>query len=275
MSNKSFKVASIALLIAGIISGCSSSVTPSTASISGSTNFSDSNLVTRISENVTQSKQDSNHFYIDAGKGQITGASLTVKLNLGNGGFNTKAIANGAGAKITSDITSFDVALIDSASSPNNIPATPAGFGTVTKTIATAGVASADGTPRTLGSGNIYTTITFTNVPESTNKYWVAVAAKAGAVNITNLAGTLTNTTEPGAMTAGKYYVSTTGGGATAGSMIVTRSVLSGRALYQVESTTDLAVALTLADATTGATIGSVVTVNDGTTDITGGVTAN
>lgn len=265
------------MILLSVVGACSSNVTPMAVAVNGNTSFADSNLVTRISQNVTQSKQDPNHFYIDAGKGQVTGASLTVKLNLGNGGFATKASSSGAPAKVIGDIASFDVALIDSSTSPVAMPATPTAAGNITKTV-TAGTAPVNGplattgsvgtgaTTPTTGTGpGVATVITFTNLPQSTNAYWVAAAAKDSTLaNITNASGTLTNAAGPGVL--GQYYVSSTGGGATTGSMKVTKSVLSGKAQYAVENTSDLGIAMTLADTAAGANIGSVITINDGTT---------
>lgn len=268
------------MILLSAISACSSNVTPMAVAVNGDASFANSNLVTRISQNVTQSKQDPNHFYVDAGNGQTTGASVTVKINLGNGGFKTKS-ANGKPAKVASDVASFDVALIDAASAPSNIPATitsaqaTAGlkaFGNITKNITNTtptadgliggpGVTGVGVTPSATGTPSAATIITFTNVADSSGAYYVAVAAKevTTGVNITNPSGTLDNTTGPGALLAGKYYVSSN-------SIAVTKEVSGGKALYKVSSTGDLTVPLYLLDATTGADLTSVVTVNDGTT---------
>ena len=270
-SKKSALLLSSAMLVSAL-GACSSGISTTPVALNADVNFTNSNLVTRISENVSVSKQDSNHFYIDSRSGITNGASITVKVDFASGGFNTKASSNGVGAKIAADVATFDVALINDpvSVSPTSLSAAPAAFGTVTKALG-GGTAAADGTPGTIGSGKTSALITFTNVPENpgTGRYFVAIAAKdSGGVNITNPAGTLNNTF--GSIVAGKYYVSTTGG--IGGCMRVTKSVVGGRALYKVEYTSDLGVVLNLQDATSGANIGSVVTVNDGTQAITGSV---
>lgn len=296
---------SSAILISAF-GACSSGVTPVPVAVNGDVSFTNSNLVTRISENVTQSKQDPNHFYIDAGKGQTTGASLTVKLNLGNGGFKTKS-ADGTPAKVISDIGSFDIALLENTTgtaptgSVANLgaAATLVAGGNVVRTTAASGILAGHATSNSVngstlvGNGTtdgvlpatgvtgvnaLVTTITFTNVPASNTgkSYWVAAAAKdsAGTANITNASGTIntagvsatptTNGASSVNLIAGRYYVSTAGG--TSGAIRVTTDVVSGKAVYHVSSTQDLVIAMTLADALTGASITSAITVNDGTT---------
>lgn len=299
---------SSAILISAF-GACSSGVTPVPVSVNGDVSFASSNLVTRISENVTQSKQDPSHFYIDAGKGQTTGASLTVKLNLGNGGFKTKS-ADGTPAKVISDIGSFDIALLENTTgtapsgSVANLAATATTFvagGNVVRTTTASGILAGHATSNSVngttlvgngptdttapgagdgivGNDALVTTITFTNVPASTTakSYWVAAAAKdsAGTANITNASGTIntagvsatptTNGASSINLIAGRYYVSTAGG--TSGAIRVTADVVSGKAVYHVSSTQDLVIAMTLADALTGASVTSAITVNDGTT---------
>lgn len=261
------------LVLLSIVSACSSNVVPSSVSLKGDSNFQDSNLVNRISETVTQSKQDPSHFYIDAGKGQKTGASLTVKLNLGKGGFKTKAAItdNGTGASITSDIASLNVALIDSSAAPAGTLGTPVSQGTLVRNTTgsiTGYTTGIPGEPGTLGADGA-TTVTFTNLPASTNEYWVAAAAFSNVIpslltNITNPAATITDAT------LGEYYVST-------GSKYVKTGIdASGRAAYLVEGAgTDLAINLKLLDATEGAKIGTDVNIEDGTTAISGTIVIN
>lgn len=234
------------LVFLSIVSACSSNVVPSSVSLKGDSNFQDSNLVNRISETVTQSKQDPSHFYIDAGKGQKTGASLTVKLNFANGGgFKTKDSANGTPMAMIADMTHLRVALIDSATSPTTL----------------AGAVSVGGFTTTLlpktGSSPI---VTFTNVPESTSSYWIAAAALASGTNITKVSAPINDGTH------GRFYVTTTGGDAGLPGSVDVNKTGDGTTTpfaYSVTSTTALGMALTLRDAT-GATVDSAVTVTNG-----------
>lgn len=246
---------SSAILISAF-GACSSGVTPVPVAVNGDVSFTNSNLVTRISENVTQSKQDPSHFYIDAGNGLKTGASFSVKLNFANGGaFKTKASANGTTTAIFSDMTHLRVALIASATSPTSLT------GAVT-----VGAATSNLLAKTVASSGGTATVTFTNVPGAVTtgtKYWVAAAAEASGTNITNVTGaTLTDATY------GKFYVTNGGGNAASGAVTVTQTVTGAAYSYAVDSTTALTMALNLRDAT-GATVDSTVTVTNGADRLT------
>lgn len=262
-------------LMVSAVSACSSNVTPVAVSLNGETSFADSNLVTRISENVTQSKQEASHFYIDAGNGLKTGASFSVTLKfLNGGGFQTKASADGTTSKIWSDVAKLKVALIQSASSPTDLTGAKSIGPSNTTTLSLA---------KTIAGVSGTTTVTFTNVPENsslaTNSYWIAAAALgAGDVNITNTNG-ITLGSE-------KYYVSNGGGTVTllntsgnvfydtigsaamtcpAGSLKVGKVVdANGSTNYFVSNkVAPLTIPLQLKEAT-GATVDSLVTVTDG-----------
>ncbi|MFN4152788.1 MAG: hypothetical protein ACK4IX_17730, partial [Candidatus Sericytochromatia bacterium] len=90
--NKKAALSLSSLILFSLVSACSSNIAPNAVALNGDASFANSNLVNRISETVTQSKQDPSHFFIDAGKGQKTGVSISMKLNLGTGGdFKVKA----------------------------------------------------------------------------------------------------------------------------------------------------------------------------------------
>lgn len=248
---------SSAILISAF-GACSSGVTPAPVSVGGDVNFASSNLVTRISENVTQSKQDPSHFYIDAGNGQKTGASFSVKLNFANGGgFRTKASADGTATAMFGDMTHLRVALVASATSPTDLT------GAVT-----VGAATSNLLAKTVASSGGTATVTFTNVPGAVTtgtKYWVAAAAYASGTNITNVTGaTLTDGTY------GKFFVTNGGGNAASGAVTVLQTVTNAGLTfaYTVNSTTALTMALNLRDAT-GATVDSTVTVTNGADRLT------
>lgn len=271
-------------ILVSVIGACSSNVIPMARPINGDISFANSNLVTRISENVTQSKQDPNHFYIDAGNGQKTGASFTIKLNFGSDGFKTKS-NSGTVASVVGDISHIDVALIKKATSPN-LPAdmtTPIVTGHLVRTIAgstiaaptTPAVNGTNGTG-TVGAGALVNVITFTNVPDGT--FWVAAAAvSGGTTNITSTVSPSISAATPGAVPAtivnGNYFVSTGGGdGGLLGSVTITKDVVSLKAQY-VMSAAAIAAPLTLTLpllSAGGAVITSDVTVNDGNHVLTG-----
>lgn len=237
------------LVFLSIVSACSSNVVPSSVSLKGDSNFQDSNLVTRLSSTVTQSKQDPSHFYIDAGKGQKTGASFSVKLNFANGGaFKTKAANDsfsGTPMAMIADVTHLKVALIDSATSPVDLTGAVTVGGSTTTLLAKTGSSP---------------TITFTNVPNSTNSYWIAAAALQSGTNITKVSAPLDDATH------GRFYVTSTGGDAGLPGSVDVNKTGDGTTTpfqYSVTSTDALGMSLTLRDAT-GATIGSDVTVTNG-----------
>jgi hypothetical protein len=264
----------VTALMASAVGACSSSVTPVAVSLNGETSFADSNLVTRISENVTQSKQDASHFYIDAGNGLKTGASFSVTLKFSNGGgFQTKASADGTASKIYSDMTQLKVALIQSAASPTDLTGVMNIGPSSTTTLTLA---------KSVGASGGTATVTFTNVPENTtlltDNYWIAAAAlDSGNVNITNSNGV--------SLGGEKYYVSNGGGGVTllntsgllfydaggaaamtcpAGSLKVGKQVTAGSTNYYVSNkVAPLTIPLQLKEAT-GATVDSLVTVTNG-----------
>jgi hypothetical protein len=300
-SKKSALLLSVALFISAL-GACSSSVV-STVSLNGDANFANSNLVNKISERISQSKLDPNHFYIDAGNGEKTGASLSVKVNFGNGTFKTKS-TDGSTAKIISDVTGFDVALVESTTGtpPSGTGVALTGLtggtliaaGNLTRTMVTGtassnGLFPADGGTGAVGINATTGIVTFVNVPQNsgvvnTKRYYVIAAAKdTGGLNITNAAGPINalatvafvgaGTPAPAAITlvAGRYYISTTGGDTVTvgalGSEGVTKQVVTGKAVYHIFSAgADLGIPLVLSDTSTGANVTSEIKVNDGTT---------
>jgi hypothetical protein len=248
--NKKNALSISSLILFSLVSACSSNIVPNAVALNGDTSFANSNLVNRISETVTQSKQDPSHFFIDAGKGQKTGASLTVKLNFANGGdFKTKASSNGTPTAMFSDVTDLKVALIDSAASPTTL--------TGAKIIG-GGAAIKATLPRTFTASGDGDTVTFTNVPESTNSYWIAAAALSSGTNITKVSAPLDGGID------GRFYVTTTGGDAAlAGSVEVNKVGAVAPFQYNVTSTDALGMDLILRDAT-GANVESSVTVTNG-----------
>ena len=259
---KKTAVALSSMILLSVIGACSSNMTPMPVAVNGNTSFADSNLVTRISADVTQSKQDPNHFYIDAGKGQTTGASITVKLNLSNGSFKTKS-ANGTDlSSVASDIASFNIALIDSVARPTAL-GTPVKQGTIARTTSGGTPTLTGYTPGNLvaGTGPALTTITFTNVPVNvTGTYWIAAAAFNGATTPANI----TNITAPGAerfldATLGEFYVTATS------ATVSAAWDATGHAYFKVAPLTDLALPMKLKDAVVGANVGTAISVADGT----------
>lgn len=183
----------------------------------------------------------------DVGKGIKTGAAFSVKLDFTDGkkreNFSVKASSSGTTNSTSANITSVDVWLIDSAGAPSG--ALTAAFGpfNVVRT----------------GAGPY--TIVFNNVTTSTNKYYVAIRAKNGAANITNLGS--------GATIGGSNVYVSTGGGEGAGQVAV-----GAAPTYTVSNTAQLTVTLKLLDAL-GATIDSQTTITDGYTTPVGAVSAS
>jgi len=184
-------------------------------------------------QKVAVTQQSMSTTVIDVGQGIKTPATFSVTINAESGGFTTQASSSGTTNSVIADVDEFHVYLIDKGTAPTGTET--AAFGPFT--VATTGATQ---------------TITFSNVTESTNDFYVAIAAIDGVANVTNLASSITADGE-------RVYVSTSGGNGTGG-------VAVGAApTYTITDTTQLAVPLTLLDAL-GATIDSEVTVTDGST---------
>lgn len=271
------------LVFLSIVSACSSNVVPSSVSLKGDSNFQDSNLVTRLSSTVTQSKQDPSHFFIDAGNGQKTGVSISMKLNLGTGGdFKVKAggSADGTPQKVVADLAKLKVALIEGSETapPSSLAgALDIGSGTDTGHVIAGKTGSSP-------------TITFTNVPansSTTDKaYWIAVSA------LDSLNADITNKVSHDFVGSdgNYYYVSDANGGvdrlfavgdpfvgedatASVGSIQVAQDATANAGIIYVVSSLDtLGMTLKLQDAT-GAKVDSLISVTDGS-DMSGSITA-
>ncbi|MEK7431996.1 MAG: hypothetical protein AABZ74_02600 [Cyanobacteriota bacterium] len=270
-SKKTAILLSSAMLVSAL-AACSSGVAPVSVVVKGDANFVDLNSVTKISQTVSVSKQDASHFYVDAGNGQKTGASFSVKLDFSSGGaFKAKASDDGTASKVFGDITGIKVALLESATQPTGATS----ISTLGKVIGGGAAKLIELTRTGLASGA--TTITFSNVPEnttlSTDNYWIAAAAFQSTTNITNVAGaTFTDGTD------GAFYVTGGGGGVDrlntsgllfdtftvpAGSVKVGRTVVAGNINYFVSTFTALTMDLKLRDAI-GARVDSAITITPG-----------
>ncbi len=272
-SKKTAILFSSAILVSGL-AACSPSVTPASVLVKGDANFVDLNSVTKISQTVSVSKQDANHFYVDAGNGQKTGVSFSVKLDFSSGGeFKAKASNDGTSSKVFADIQTIKVALLESPTKP-----------TGSTSISTLGKVIGGGSAKLveLTKTGVNPTITFSNVPENTtlatDNYWIAAAAFQSTTNITNVAGDIF--TDP---IEGSFYVTSGGGGVDrlnttkgdlfytgnssmivpTGSVKVGRTLVGGDINYFVSSFISLTMNLKLRDAT-GAKIDSAITVTPG-----------
>lgn len=268
---------SSAMLVSSL-GACSSGISTTPVAVNGDVNFANSNLVTRISETLSVSKEDPNHFYIDAGKGEKTGVSFSVNLNFGGSKFNTKASASGSVAKVATDVTHIDIELVKSASAPTSIANLDTN-GVITAHLARAGTAGTGAVnglfpaPGTLATnGGTTTVITFTNINDGT--YWVAAAALTGTTNIGALTlpangftgvAPATKGTGGTAIGAGSYFSSTFGGTGASGSVVVTKEIVGLKAQYVIQAgdTTPIGMNIPLLEAG-GATIESSIKLDDG-----------
>jgi len=239
--NKKLSFSLVTLSVLSVLASCSSGNVPSTASINGNVDMSKSAIsssnVRVVSDNISKE-----HIIIDAGHGVKTNASVTVNINLVDGnGFKTKGNVSGTAQGFASNLNSIEFWLIDAASAP----------------VSTAGATGAFTFPiSTVTNGSLHT-VTFTNVPDSTNSYYIAAAGftastPTSGTNITNVAATASGG-------LGKAYVSTS-------SVSVTGE--------QVSTPTSLTIGLKLLDAI-GAQIDGDTTVNDGAPLPGGGVGAS
>jgi len=173
---------------------------------------------------------------IDVGQGLKTPAQFSLNIQTQNCLFAVQANSDGVAHKRATDIQSFDVYLIDSATAPSG-SLTPAHGPYIVSA--------------SLSSGQ--QTIQFNNVTASSNDYYVAIKAKdSGGENITN--------TGSGASISGEnVYISSSGGGGNG------QVSIGSAPTYTVSTTSTLQVALSLKDAI-GATLDTRLSVTDGST---------
>jgi hypothetical protein len=218
---------------------CAAPIQPSPTQLSGQSNFGSLPITNKsVSQIVNELHAKKEQVTVlDVGRGAQTTASVVMKINLTNGRsrLTTQASTGGESNKVSTDITAFEVYLIDNATAPS-------------------GVLSAAFSPFTIPVNltAMAQTVVFTNVRASTGRFYVAVKALEGAANITNLASTSTISGE-------HVYVSSTGGNGTGG-------VAVGAApSYAITEVDQLGISLFLLDAL-GATIDSNTTVTNGST---------
>ncbi len=227
---------------------CATPLQSSSTNLSGQGNFGSQPVVNKTVTQIVNELQSQNQqvTVLDVGRGARTTASVVMKISLinGRGRLTTKDSAGGESNKVSTDITAFEVYLVDSASAPSG--ALSAAFGPFTIPVNLTAMSQ---------------TIVFTNVTTSIGRFYVAVKALQGAANITNLASTSTISGE-------HVYISSTGGNATGG-------VAVGAApTYAITEVAQLGISLILLDAL-GATIDSNTTVTDGSTAPAGAVSAS
>lgn len=263
------------------LGACSSGISTTPVAVNGDVNFANSNLVTRISETVSVSKEDPNHFYIDAGNGQKTGASFSVNLNFAGSKFQTKASASGTPAKIASDVDTIDLVLTNGAkptslttlNTTSILTARISRIGTVGVGVGSAPVNGLMSGTGFVGLNGTTPVVTFTNIIEG--NYWVAATALTGSVNIAalNAPGAILGTPTAKSVGTGNgttvglgnYFVSGFGGTGGAGGVIVTKEVLGLKAQYVIQAgdTAPIGMNIPLLEAT-GATVESAIRIDDG-----------
>jgi len=190
---------------------------------------------------------------LDVGQGKKTNAAFAVTFKTAETDFSTKISADGAIAKVLSDVSDYQLFLFDCTSTPLLVgPELDLNQGTCSQSFH-AGVTSAN-----TGSQ----TFIFDNVGQSTGQFFVGVSAMENIppmTNITEFTGYLTTGTHPA---PGPIALSDGGGDANGGGVAVDAS-------FAVSNTDPLTIALSLLDAV-GATIDSSVTVTDGAATLSG-----
>lgn len=246
---------SVGAVLLVLMSACASSnqTTPTQATLDGV-------HLTRYEVNLLQEAKAQGHqdvVVLDAGHGQQQGGSFLFKIKLGEGDFGLKDSKSGFSQRLLSHIDNFYVALIDAG------PPAPSGLinSVDFETLIPKGTLT--------GGGNNERAILFKNVPSSSNRYYVAVAAVTSPdTNITNQAGQITL----GASLAiqGKAYISTGGGDPSNSGSVRVGS--PSTYLIPASDLPTLTMTMKLADET-GATIDSKVTITAGNSGYVGPIT--
>lgn len=256
--HKKVSLSFLPLMVISSLAACSSNNVVSSANFQGNVDFSKTNIVSNATKVTKTFENGTEHILADVGAVK-DGASISVKLNLNNGGeFKTKAATNSSGtaAATTGQIQSVKVWLVDMTPVNPITPGTLIPSGNVKK------VVSFDTT-------NASSTITFTNVGTSTGSYYVAVAAyNNNSANQTPANNISNSTSAPNRVMFGSAYpfqwaaISQLGGDSAPSSNIGSVSVGASPS-FTVSSTAGLNVGLTLAD-NTGATIQADATATGG-----------
>lgn len=254
-----FSLTSIAMVTA--ITACSTSTSPASVSVNGTTDFKNANISNvRFTELTKTIEYQGEKVYVaDMGNGQNVGASFALKIKMPDeSSFATKNSSPGIPRRtVATDLTGFRVLLLEHTAAPP--------VGDVLSLVRGGTTPTGYTVPKAGGLVNGGTqTILLKNVKENTasKRYYVAVSPRTGTLgggdtSIANLSASWFLN----GVNSDKYFVTNGGGGTPSGSTFV--DLPSNNYAMPAPDQGTLTVTVNLADAI-GATIETNATVNDG-----------